>query len=364
MDGRNDFIMEEKQDGMDGSSGISETEGMAGECSPEEVKAARKHFSGLGGMYILGTIVIYVSQLIPISLIKILKPEWMEDGNISLIVSILPMYLIGMPVLIRLVRRIPEQTPQRHSIKPGSFILAVIMCYAIVYVSNIVGTVITTVIGMLKGGVVQNQVLDVTQSVSMWMIFLYMVICAPILEEYVFRKLIVDRTVRYGQGTAVLFSGLMFGLFHGNLNQFVYAFVLGMFLAFLYVKTGNIKVTIALHMMINFMGGLVSSGLMRLIDLDAYMEAALSGDMTALTAFLQENAVGIIAYGAYILFVVGMMIAGSVLLIVSLARRKFVLARGSVAIPRGQRFRTMIGNPGMIAYCVFWIVMIILQLCL
>ena len=54
--------------------------------------------------------------------------------------------------------------------------------------------------------------------------FLYMVICAPILEEYIFRKLIVDRTVKYGQGVAVVLSGLMFGLFHGNLNQFAYAF--------------------------------------------------------------------------------------------------------------------------------------------
>ena len=67
-------------------------------------------------------------------------------------------------------------------------------------------------------------------------------------------------------------SGLMFGLFHGNLNQFVYAFVLGLFLAFLYVKTGNLKITIALHMMINFVGGIVSSWLMRMIDLTEYEE--------------------------------------------------------------------------------------------
>ena len=55
---------------------------------------------------------------------------------------------------------------------------------------------------------------------NMMVTFLYMVICAPILEEYIFRKLIVDRTVKYGQGVAIVLSGLMFGLFHGNLNQF------------------------------------------------------------------------------------------------------------------------------------------------
>ena len=47
----------------------------------------------------------------------------------------------------------------------------------------------------------------------------------------------------------MLFSGLMFGLFHGNLNQFVYAFVLGLCFGFIYVKTGNIRYTIGLHML-------------------------------------------------------------------------------------------------------------------
>ena len=155
----------------------------------------------------------------------------------------------------------------------------------------------------------------------MWTVVLYMVICAPIMEEFVFRKLIVDRTVRYGQGAAVIMSGLMFGLFHGNLNQFVYACSLGMFLAFLYVKTGNIKITIALHMMINFVGGVVSSGLLRMIDLDEYARAMAGGDMVSLMAYAQENLAGIMAYAAFGVFVMAMMIAGAVLLIRSEERR-------------------------------------------
>ena len=356
MDGMNGFSTAEYQDGRGGMPGGPVQAG------PEEIKEARRHFSRLGGMFILGTIVIYAVQLIPITLLQLLKPEWMEDGNFALMVSILPMYLIGMPVLILLVRMIPRETVERRSIKPGSFVVAVIMCFAIVYISNLAGNLITTLIGALKGGTVQNQVLNVTQSVSMWTVVLYMVICAPIMEEFVFRKLIVDRTVRYGQGAAVIMSGLMFGLFHGNLNQFVYACSLGMFLAFLYVKTGNIKITIALHMMINFVGGVVSSGLLRMIDLDEYARAMAGGDMVSLMAYAQENLAGIMAYAAFGVFVMAMMIAGAVLLIVSLVKRKFVLEKGSVAIPRGKRFGTMIWNAGMVLYCVFWIAMIIIQL--
>ena len=114
--------------------------------------------------------------------------------------------------------------------------------------------------------------------------------------------------------------------------------------------------------MINFVGGVVSSGLLRMIDLDEYARAMAGGDMVSLMAYAQENLAGIMAYAAFGVFVMAMMIAGAVLLIVSLVKRKFVLEKGSVAIPRGKRFGTMIWNAGMVLYCVFWIAMIIIQL--
>ena len=160
----------------------------------------------------------------------------------------------------------------------------------------------------------------------------------------------------------MLLSGLMFGLFHGNLNQFIYAFALGVFFAFIYVKTGNIKITIALHMLINFVGGGVSSALMRALDLDAYMEAALSGDMGTMMAFVQENLAAMMAYMIFLVFVFGMMIAGSVILIVCLVKKKFTFEKGQVVIPKGKRFSTVAGNIGMVIYGLFWVVMIILQL--
>lgn len=328
----------------------------------QELKKARRHFSKLGGMFLLGTIVIYAVQLIVMGAVSLLRPEWMWDGDISLLISMLPMYLVGMPVLILLVKTLPAEKPQRRSIGAGQFLVAVIMCFGFVYITNFLGNIITSIIGILKGGSVQNQLMDVTGSVSLWMIALYMVICAPILEEYIFRKLIVDRTIRYGQGTAVLVSGLMFGLFHGNLNQFVYAFVLGAFLAFLYVKTGNLKITIAIHMMINFMGGLVSSALMRMIDLDEYAELAMGMDMESLMEYVSGHMAGLLAYGAFLLFVFGSMIAGLVIFIVCLVKDKITFQRGAVSLLQGERFRTVFWNLGMAAYCIFWIGMIVYQL--
>jgi membrane protease YdiL (CAAX protease family) len=224
-----------------------------------EEKSMKKSFSSLGFRFLIGTLVIYAVQMGVMTIVGAVKPEWLQDTTISLILAVLPLYLVGMPVLIAVVKRMPGEAPAKKSITPGQFVLALIMCFALMYCGNLVGTLITTVVGALKGSAVDNALMTYATGSNMIVTFLYMVICAPILEEYIFRKLIVDRTVKYGQGVAVVLSGLMFGLFHGNLNQFAYAFLLGMFLAFLYVKTGELKVTIGLHMCINFMCTVIES---------------------------------------------------------------------------------------------------------
>lgn len=326
-----------------------------------EMKEIKNHFSKLGLMFLLGTIVIYAVQISVGNLVNWAKPEWFENPNISLTISVVPMYLIGMPILILLVKKIPAVAIEHRTMKVWQFLLAIVMCFCVMYCSNFVGVAITSVIGMLKGSMVNNVIMDVVTSTSPIINILYMVICAPIMEEFIFRKLIVDRTVRYGQGVAVLMSGLMFGLFHGNLNQFVYAFAMGMFFAFLYVKTGQIKYTIGIHMIINFFGSIISVWLLEAMNYEGYMEAVSAGaGMDELMSLVMAHLPGWIAYMMYFCMIIAMVIAGIVLFIVF--RKRFAMNPGEVPIPKGRRFGTVILNIGMVLYCVFWITEIILQL--
>ncbi len=327
----------------------------------DEVRAARKHFSSLGLRFLAGTLLIFAVQTLAMEIGSRAAPELMSDMNYYLLVTMLPMYFIAIPVLVLLVKRLPSQTPERRRMKPGHFALSVIMAFALMYVANFIGTFITTFIGIIKGGEVQNAIAGVVTEANQLTIFFIMVVCAPIVEELVFRKLVVDRTVRYGQGTAVVLSGLMFGLFHGNLNQFMYATALGMLLAFLYAKTGNLKITIAIHMLINLMGSIVSLQVLKLVDLETLMTLD-SSDMQAVMKYFSENMAGLMIYMLYMLCVFGVMIAGFVLVIVFAAKGRFACEKGSVCIPRGKRFRTVILNLGMALYFLFWIVMIIEQL--
>lgn len=326
----------------------------------QESIQVKKVFSRLGWCYLAGTVVVYGLQLLLGWFLGSYKAEWLENTNLVLILSEVTVYGCGMPFILLLVSGMRKTVPERHHMKCWEFLAGFVICYALVYVSNLVGTICTYVIGTVKGSPVESGLVEYVTNGNMLLNFVLMVVIAPVVEEFVFRKVIVDRTLAYGQWAAVVVSGLMFGLFHGNLNQFAYAVVLGMFFAFLYIKTGNLKVTIGMHAIVNFMGGILSGLLMKGIHYDEFMEKNLSGDIESMMSLMMEHIGPWIGFALYAVVLFVMVIAGIVLLIVF--HRKFRLDHIDTEIPRGERFRLVFWNPGMVAFCAAWIVMIILQL--
>jgi uncharacterized protein len=77
-------------------------------------------------------------------------------------------------------------------------------------------------------------------------------VVAPIVEEIIFRGIILRGfRAHYGKVRAILYSSLLFGIVHLNPWQFLPAFVLGLFLGALYLRTGTVAVTIAAHAVYN-----------------------------------------------------------------------------------------------------------------
>lgn len=82
--------------------------------------------------------------------------------------------------------------------------------------------------------------------------FITSVLMAPILEELLFRGLIYKRLrCICNPVVAALLSATAFGITHGNLVQFVYAFMAGLILAFLYQKYKNILAPMLAHLFAN-----------------------------------------------------------------------------------------------------------------
>lgn len=80
--------------------------------------------------------------------------------------------------------------------------------------------------------------------------FLYASVLAPIAEELLFRGYILRSLQPYGKKFAVFASALLFGLFHGNLLQTPYAFLMGLLLGYITVEY-SIGWAVALHMFNN-----------------------------------------------------------------------------------------------------------------
>ncbi|MBO4784581.1 MAG: CPBP family intramembrane metalloprotease, partial [Lachnospiraceae bacterium] len=82
-------------------------------------------------------------------------------------------------------------------------------------------------------------------------------IVVPVLEELIFRRLVINATCKYGYGAAIMISAFTFGIYHGNFIQFFYAFGLGIMFAYIYCKTGKLRYTVLLHMGYNLYAALV-----------------------------------------------------------------------------------------------------------
>lgn len=83
--------------------------------------------------------------------------------------------------------------------------------------------------------------------VQLGIFMLCICVIAPLAEEYLFRDLLLKPLRRFHDLAAAVTSGLIFGLYHGNFDQFAYAALLGFFYAVIAVRTNSIRPTAILH---------------------------------------------------------------------------------------------------------------------
>ena len=87
---------------------------------------------------------------------------------------------------------------------------------------------------------------------SSWVLLFAVIFVAPIGEELLFRGLIQGYGLKnFAPVLAIGLQGLIFGLYHGNIIQGIYAFFMGVVLGFVAHKTGTILTSTVLHISVN-----------------------------------------------------------------------------------------------------------------
>ena len=308
-----------------------------------DLKETRRRFSTLGlGLFAIMAVASAL-QLAAGILVDLIYPEGGGPSWLMWLCTFAPMYLIAVPLGLWIMGRVPSAPRERHAMKAGSFVVTAIISVFAMYAGNIVGNVLLTLISSLLGRAPANPLLTYAMDDSAWLRALVMVIIAPIIEEYVFRKTLIDKMNVYGERLSVIASALIFGLFHGNLSQFFYAAALGLVFGYIYLKTGKLRYTVSLHMGINFLGGVVAPALLERIDLDKIGDIDVS-DLDSLREFIVDLA----PLAVYSLAMIVLSVMGLIFFCANV--RKFTFEPSPLALPSGSRFKTACLNPGMILF--------------
>ncbi len=88
-----------------------------------------------------------------------------------------------------------------------------------------------------------------------WTTFVMMVVAAPLLEEILFRGIFLDGFLKnYSARKSIFWSSLFFAVAHMNPWQFIVAFVLGLLIGYVYLKTRSLLPCIFIHFIANLAG--------------------------------------------------------------------------------------------------------------
>lgn len=314
----------------------------------EWLKQARRDFSRIGASLCLMVVIWYaLVTVLEGALYAAVGGKGEAPNWVTYVGSGVPLYLIAMPIAVMLMGKSTVIETRKFDMKPGLFFKLLLMCLPMMWAGSVFGSMLSMV---LSNGEATDRVADLAMQTNIWNV-VFLVIVGPIFEEWLFRKQLIDHTRKYGEKTAILLSGLAFGLFHMNLFQFFYAFLLGLMFGYVYTRTSKLRYSTAMHMIINFNGGVLAPWVLTRVDLDQLekvSEAAENGNAAAMEQWASQNVEGLAIMLVYFVLYGAVILAGFVLLIRNFKRFEFYTAPEE--LPRGTRAKTVCGNVGMIMF--------------
>ena len=293
----------------------------------------KKVFNRIGLAIFVSMILVNIIQVVFFGIIGVVNQELLSAPWINYAGIAISFYLIGFPVFYLMIKNLPEEE-KRESKTLGVFevIKICFMSYSIVYIVNFLTNILMMLIAVIKGSEVTNPLVNMLEGSNWIWSLIFAGILSPIIEEMMFRGVMLNKLRRYGDKVAIITTAILFGLFHANFSQFFYAVALGMIFAYVALKTGTIKYSIILHIVVNIMGGVILP--------------AVIGDGS-----------NIVAVGCVGLALLAIVIVGLVLLIKN--RKNISLLDGEIKLEKGTAFKTVWVNVGMILYVVISLVSMI-----
>jgi len=172
------------------------------------------------------------------------------DNELLQDITLLASYILAAGGTVIIIARMKKtQDPNiplfmNYKTKIKTFIVTLVLTFAVIIVTEPLANLIP----------MPDSVKDLFETMFRPTIpaFFTAVIAAPILEEMIFRGIILEGFLRnYSPVKSILLASLLFGLAHLNIWQFIGAFIIGAFISWIYWKTRSLLLSIAVHMLNN-----------------------------------------------------------------------------------------------------------------
>lgn len=239
-------------------------------------KDTKSYYSRIGMFcFLLGAISFAVSMAVSYVIVGFF-PQILDNKQllsiIDYLLSFVAIYCIATPIAFIALKPLPTANPNVGEMKIKHLIGALCICFAGMQIGSYFSNIIITFTESITGKTLVNPVESSLSTGNLMISALCVGIIFPILEELLFRKLLCGKLLPLGEKQAIIISAAIFGLIHGNLFQFAYAFLLGLIFGYVYVKTGKIIYTIIFHCIINLYGGVFAQYVLSKIPLEKLEE--------------------------------------------------------------------------------------------
>lgn len=304
----------------------------------EDLKSIKKDISKVGWSLVAFTL---ISSIVANGVYLLGRQYFPNIANtilFQIIVGTLPIYIIGLPIILLVTRKLPTTKPKVcKKLSVGKFICILFLCFGAMYISSFISVAIKNAIGDLKGSEVTTSTTMIVNASGIWARIIFVSLIGPIMEEIIFRRVILFKLLRYGEFISIFFSSLAFGLFHGNIEQLLYAFAIGFILAYVTVKTGKIRYAIIIHIIINSFGSII---------IPFIVNSKETVTMVIATAFVG-------------FFVIACITFSIIYLLASLKKINF--REGIMPLTISQKWNVMIANVGTIGFLMLSVLIIVVE---
>lgn len=338
-----------------GEQGAADAPLAAGE--PSKIPAFKNVCMRLGLMMVM----VFVSRGVCTVLMSLLAPGMEDLGATSAYIiqsamSLVFLYLIPMSFAVWIMKEPTRETCGRIYSKPQYFGRALGMFPAFYGLAICVNFIVLFISRFITDPDLNrsfNTVNDLQADnlACALILFVQLVVIAPLFEEFWFRGIVMESLRQYGNGFAIFVSALLFGLTHANFQQFFYAFVIGVCLGYIAVSTKSIITTTVMHAMFNGISGLLLL-FMSVPAVGDYLLELQRGDHTG-QGVTPDMPPVVVVYLVYLAAVVLLMVVGLIMAAFKLAKiKKYRVPKMWTELTAAQRWGVFLSRATVIIMLV------------